>query len=59
MSPLHVKYIYNSEEVKKIRELASCGEINVFVDYNEMIYNLCNTIQALEKEKKYDEKTKK
>ena len=59
MSPLHRKHIYNSEEVKKIRALASCGQINIFVDYNEIIYNLCNTIQELQKEKNYDEKEKK
>jgi len=59
MSPLYRKHIYDLEEVKKIRDLAACGEINIFVDYNEIIYNLCNTIQKLEKEKNYDEKEKK
>ena len=59
MAPLYKKYIYNLEEVKKIRDMACCGEINIYIDHNEIIYNLCGTIEKLEKEKNYDEKEKK
>jgi hypothetical protein len=59
MAPLYEKKIYGLEEVVEIRNMAQCEKINVFVDYNEIIVNLCNTIEKLMERSNDGEKQKK